>query len=373
MRLGEQIAVLDGLGTIDPSAGNANAYGGSNYPDGNALPLLQSTVGLNGFTSNKLLELPTLVFQQMLNALGAKIPEDGKYGKTTSDGLIRVVVQSGGDEPADAAKGAKSLVPFANGKAILIPTRVVDGLVKLMQKMSGATVLAGFAGAVAPKQKVFNTIPNTYSMQNAINASGGANWSGGSAYPEENAIPLMTSTIGLAAADSDLMGLSAAMDAKRTSAAQRSNMPDMPMGYSVHGVINASNGANYSGGSTYPEDNAIPLMTSTIGLAGFGVINASGGANYSGGSNWEPGLPLLTSTVGLVGLAQAADKFTKRRGTFRRTVTTGDLLTDARRKIADVFASLRGVVANPRETADNKKRAMLLMSALKTKIQAKAA
>jgi hypothetical protein len=106
-------------------------------------------------------------------------------------------------------------------------------------------------------------------------------------------------------------------------------------------VLDASEGANYSGGSSYAV--GLPLGPSTWGLAGLdagrgfigpvppqawvgaaapfvapymrrlpgmgnipnvlpqrrNVIDYSGGANYSGGSDWVPGLPLLPSSAGL--------------------------------------------------------------------------
>jgi hypothetical protein len=80
-------------------------------------------------------------------------------------------------------------------------------------------------------------------------------------------------------------------------------------------VLDASGGANYSGGSSYAP--RLPLLPSTVGLAGVGgmadadlvsyskitnvlpprknVIDPSGGANYSGGSSYAPGVPLVTS------------------------------------------------------------------------------
>jgi len=83
----------------------------------------------------------------------------------------------------------------------------------------------------------------------------------------------------------------------------------------AYNQINASNGANYSGGSSYPENNGIPLMTSSIGLAGmaaadqdvlfaYNQINASNGANYSGGSSYpeQNAIPLMTSSIGLAGM-----------------------------------------------------------------------
>ena len=159
----------------------------------------------------------------------------------------------------------------------------------------------GLAEQIAVLEGLDGNVVNAYDQ---INASNGANYSGGSSYPENNGIPLMTSSIGLAGngtySDNDVIR--------------------------AYDLINASNGANYSGGSSYPEENPIPLMTSSVGLAGtmkgfadgdllayangygqipdvlpakMNVLDASGGANYSGGSSYAPGLPLLPSSSGL--------------------------------------------------------------------------
>jgi hypothetical protein len=87
-------------------------------------------------------------------------------------------------------------------------------------------------------------------------------------------------------------------------------------------VLDASEGANYAGGSSYAK--GLPLGPSTWGLAELrgdladqdlmrysqitsmlpvrkDVVDPSGGANYSGGSNYVPGMPLVTS--GDAGLA----------------------------------------------------------------------
>jgi len=77
-------------------------------------------------------------------------------------------------------------------------------------------------------------------------------------------------------------------------------------------VIDAGEGANYGGGSSYAA--GMPLMPSTIGLADMPgtlptrmhVIDPSGGANYSGGASYAPGIPLLSSTVGLAAAIGAA-------------------------------------------------------------------
>jgi hypothetical protein len=70
-------------------------------------------------------------------------------------------------------------------------------------------------------------------------------------------------------------------------------------------VLDASSGANYSGGSAYAP--GLPLLPSTVGLAAIpsvlpprmNVIDPSGGANYSGGSSWTGGIPLISSNSGL--------------------------------------------------------------------------
>jgi hypothetical protein len=70
-------------------------------------------------------------------------------------------------------------------------------------------------------------------------------------------------------------------------------------------VLDASAGANYSGGSSFAP--GLPLLPSTVGLAAipsvlpprFNVIDPSGGANYSGGSSWTGGIPLISSNSGL--------------------------------------------------------------------------
>ena len=77
-------------------------------------------------------------------------------------------------------------------------------------------------------------------------------------------------------------------------------------------VIDAGEGANYSGGSSYAA--GMPLMPSTIGLADMPgtlptrmhVIDPSGGANYSGGSSYAPGIPLVSSNSGLAATVGAS-------------------------------------------------------------------
>jgi hypothetical protein len=210
-------------------------------------------------------------------------------------------------------------------------------------------------------------MPGVLARRGVIDASGGANYSGGSSYAQ--GLPLMPSSVGLAGLDAsdliqggygraglgaamieggygraglgmtashvdeDLAGAAEAMEVGR-NAANSNGVNDGRIGQ-VRGrvdeygrqvapgvlersnVLDASEGANYSGGSAYAP--GLPLMPSSVGLAGFGnipgvlptrnfVIDASGGANYSGGSSYAPGLPLMPSSAGLAGLDAAPDK-----------------------------------------------------------------
>jgi len=164
-------------------------------------------------------------------------------------------------------------------------------------------------------------MPFVQSRNNVIDASEGGNYSGGSSYAP--GLPLLPSTVGLA-------------DLELDSYLQSTNTGVLPP---RRNVIDPSMGANYTGGSSYAP--GVPLTVSSSGLADLddlsaaaqmldpndgrigqqpaygteyskwlmpgvytrqNVIDASEGANYSGGSSYAPGLPLLPSTIGLAGL-----------------------------------------------------------------------
>lgn len=183
-------------------------------------------------------------------------------------------------------------------------------------------------------------IPRYYNAGQQIDASAGANYSGGSSWPGN--LPLTPSNAGLA--DADL-----ARAARQTGG----------RGYYDAGrQIDASAGGNYSGGSSWPGD--LPLTPSNAGLAGtyngmspeanfagaFGSsmeavpgyydagmqIDPSAGANYSGGSSWDRYVPLTPSNAGLAGLDQVSDKaFLKRlpaaaQGAFKRKASQQQLI-----------------------------------------------
>lgn len=167
-------------------------------------------------------------------------------------------------------------------------------------------------------------MPGVYARNWMVDASAGANYSGGSTYAP--GLPLMPSSVGLA-------------DAEFENYARTTNV--LP---ALTNVIDPSGGANYTGGSSWT--GGVPLTVSSSGLAelsdlaaasqmldpsdgrigqepAYGteysrwvmphvyarsnVVDASGGANYAGGSSYAPGLPLMPSSVGLAGLDAILD------------------------------------------------------------------
>lgn len=206
-------------------------------------------------------------------------------------------------------------------------------------------------------------MPGVIARTGMVSASGGQNYGGGSNYAPR--LPLMPSSVGLAGGDADALirggygraglgadlieggygraglgmtnssvdeDLAGAMEAMETARASNDQdgrigqsrakvdeygRPIMPGVLERSNVLDASGGANYSGGSNHAP--RLPLMPSSVGLAGLGnipsvlptrkhVIDYSGGALYSGGSNYAPGLPMMPSSVGLAGLDAASDK-----------------------------------------------------------------
>jgi len=185
---------------------------------------------------------------------------------------------------------------------------VLDGLE--LGGLDASPAQAEAAGAQASDVRI---------RKNVIDASSGANYSGGSSYPDSGRIPLMPSSVGLA--DADLL-------------AYQKTVSVLPP---RRNVVDPSQGANYTGGSDFPDSGGIPLTVSSAGLAGgcvggcydgiplgeldahFGssmsvqggnvrirknVVDASSGANYSGGSSYPDSgrIPLMPSSVGLAGL-----------------------------------------------------------------------
>jgi hypothetical protein len=98
--------------------------------------------------------------------------------------------------------------------------------------------------------------PGVLMKRNMIQASGGANYMGGSSYAPE--MPFMTSSIGLAG-DADM-----AADPELAAYMNASN-PDMPNVTYRNNVIDPSGGANYGGGSSFSP--GMPLLVSSAGLA----------------------------------------------------------------------------------------------------------
>jgi hypothetical protein len=195
---------------------------------------------------------------------------------------------------------------------------------------------------------------NVQYRKNVVDPSQGALFSGGSSYAP--GLPLLPSTVGLAAADADLIeggygrtGLGDNRDLIEGGYGREGlgyqgvplEATDMAFGSTIEiedgrigrtpatgaeyaarkaynvetrrNVIDPSEGGNYGGGSSYAA--GLPLLPSTIGLADADIVEYSrmtsvlpgrkkvidpgGGALYSGGSSYAPGLPLLPSSAGL--------------------------------------------------------------------------
>lgn len=109
-------------------------------------------------------------------------------------------------------------------------------------------------------------MPGVLARRNVLDASGGANYGGGSSYAA--GLPLLPSNVGLAGLGRAYR-LSPSMEAARRRWVQQQRAK-RGLG-SLPGVLP-------------------PMMN---------VIDPSGGANYTGGSDWTPGMPLTVSSAGL--------------------------------------------------------------------------
>jgi hypothetical protein len=166
------------------------------------------------------------------------------------------------------------------------------------------------------------SIPSFFTTQDVLDASSGANFSGGSSFAP--GLPLLPSNAGLAESY-DGIPLEAS-DGHYGSTMGLSAAP-IPSFFTTQDVLDASSGANYSGGSSFAP--GLPLLPSNAGLAELDladlaasipsfyttqdVLDPSSGANYSGGSSFAPGLPLLPSNAGLAGLDGVLDSVFARR------------------------------------------------------------
>lgn len=112
-----------------------------------------------------------------------------------------------------------------------------------------------------------NDIPDSYATENVLDPSAGANYSGGSSWT--GGMPLTPSNAGLAGCTGCYDGVPmGAIDKMFGSTMELENIPSH---YSTKNVIDASGGANYSGGSSYAP--GLPLLPSNAGLAGLSELN----------------------------------------------------------------------------------------------------
>jgi hypothetical protein len=182
----------------------------------------------------------------------------------------------------------------------------------------------------------------------ALSIAAGGTVSGGSSW--EPGIPTLYGSAGLAA-DYDLTDKMDRLpnDLSNPERDFLNYMNDIPINLpSRKKIIDASRGANYSGGSSYSP--GLPLTPSNAGLAGAGsrlqnikeriamrqqmnlrvqqvgqnyqvrnnVIDPSAGANYGGGSTYYPGSPLLPSSAGLAEM-EALDRLANINMRVRQT------------------------------------------------------
>lgn len=238
--LGEQIAVLDGLSALDPNDGR----------------------------------------------LGQQRARVDEYARAVMPGVLSRM------NVLDASGGGN----YSGGGAY------VPGL-PLLPSTVGLAGLRGFRGL----RGVPSVLPN---KMNVIDPGGGALYTGGSSWTP--GMPLIASSSGLAAAiidggygraglgaplinggygraglgttltavDEDLAGAAEAMEVGRKIDANDGRLGQRPAAVDEYGR---------------------PIMPGV--LARSNVLDPSEGANYSGGSSYAPGVPLIASTIGLAGLA----------------------------------------------------------------------
>ena len=340
---------------IDASAG-ANYSGGSSWPGD--LPLTPSNAGLAGAPISQMQDIlkqtpvpiDALLLQRYMVAMGVKLVPDGVWGEGSFRAVAAVAKAEQPSLTMDEILAAtrKVFVPFARGRMVLItdPSILLKIFTLLKAKAERGEALAG--------------IPSYYNRGSVIDASAGANYSGGSSWPGN--LPLTPSNAGLAG---DL--------------ASHVGDDDDLVGYYNRGqVIDASAGANYSGGSSWPGN--LPLTPSNAGLAGYPgyydagqVIDASAGANYSGGSSWPGNLPLTPSNAGLAGLGamdpsdNVADRVLKSRLYGNQVPTFCRLCAQAKLK-AMRAAGFRALKMGNRNQAELIGRKLLGMRAIRSNI-----
>jgi hypothetical protein len=346
---------------IDASAG-ANYSGGSSWPGD--LPLTPSNAGLAGemdtFAKNIAVPMEALLLQRYLVAIGVKLTPDGVWGKASEDAMARFSQQmDGGEFISNLADVKVAISPFARGRMVLIKKpEVLFKIINMMKdKARRGEALAGM-----PRHR----IPGYYDRGAVIDASAGANYSGGSSWPGN--LPLTPSNAGLAG----------------FAGTGRASSPEGDdndlIGYYNRGqVIDASAGANYSGGSSWPGN--LPLTPSNAGLADYpgyykvkgSVIDASAGANYSGGSSWPGNLPLTPSNAGLAGLGAMVPSDNVSDAAFKRKLYGNQISTFCRlcardRVLAMKRAGMMALRAGNRSKAELIGRKLVGMRALRQNI-----
>jgi hypothetical protein len=132
--------------------------------------------------------------------------------------------------------------------------------------------------------------------RDVIDPSDGANYGGGSSYAER--LPLLPSSIGLAQLPPQVVVGAAAPFVAPWLFGRRRGLGNIPGVLPTrHHVVDYSQGANYSGGSSYAE--RLPLLPSNAGLVGLATALIQGGYGRAG-----LGASFIEGGYGRAGLGQ---------------------------------------------------------------------
>ncbi len=163
---------------------------------------------VDGLNNGQLQTVSTVEFQQLLKALGAVLTADGVFGQATINALIKLIIDSGADEPSDAHRGVREILPLQGGRTILVPTKLMQGLSVMLQEKNGAQGIpsgdryAASGGSVAYGTSPWN--PGPMSLQNYITISGFE--VSASTFYGDNVVDVQPSTDIIVGADGVVMG-----------------------------------------------------------------------------------------------------------------------------------------------------------------------
>lgn len=330
--LGEQIAVLDGLAAMDPNDGRigqqraaVDQYGrpvmrgvlsrknvidpseGANYTGGSdhaaGMPLMVSSIGLAGIPS----VLPTR--QHVVDYSGGAQYSGGSSWAPglpllpSSSGLADAIIRGGYGR---AGLGA-AFIQGGYGRAGLGSTGsyVDEDLAGAMEAMEVGRALDPNDGRIGQHQVAVDEygkqiMPGVLARSNVLDASEGANYSGGSSYAPR--LPLLPSSVGLAGFDGalaelqsydDLDGLDLAMPARLRAVAGRKKIASIKK--KARGVAKKAVKARVTGNNRAYTLCMQRLRSCAGQLARARGIRAQAARQTAAAMRVIPGIPLPTA------------------------------------------------------------------------------